>query len=105
MAKGREESLKGRDKLCNSGHFAAGAGKDYPTLFRVPDQRAVENPGWRQGLAGLVQGLPWAGKSVPFRDPFRDKKGSSQILARSCHNLPSSQAIGLHSHDFEELVG
>ncbi len=72
------ESLKGRDKLCNCGHFATGAGKDYLTLFRVPDQRAGENPGWRQRLAGLVQGLPWAGECVPFRD----KKGSSQSLAR-----------------------
>ncbi len=97
----RGKSLKGRDKLCNSGHFAVGVGKDYLTLFRVPDQRAGEYPGWRQGLAGLVQGLPWAGECVPFRD----KNGSFQNLARTCHNLPSSQAIGLHSHDFEELVG
>ena len=34
---------------------------------------AGENPGWRQGLAGLVQGFPWAGECVPFRD----KMGSS----------------------------
>ncbi|MEE8584720.1 MAG: hypothetical protein V3T83_07705, partial [Acidobacteriota bacterium] len=51
----------------------------YSTLSGFQIRGAVENPGWRQGLAGLVQGLPWAGECVPFRD----KKGSFQNLART----------------------
>ncbi len=62
-----EETLKGRDKDCNSRHFEVGAGAGLFHPFRVFEKRrAVDDPGWRQGLVGLVHGLPWAGESVPF---------------------------------------
>ncbi len=44
VAKGRGESLKGRDKLCNSGHFETGAGAGLFHPFRVPDLPIVIHP-------------------------------------------------------------
>ncbi|MEE8584482.1 MAG: hypothetical protein V3T83_06470, partial [Acidobacteriota bacterium] len=58
MVKRSGESLKGRDKLCNSGHFATGVGKDYLTLAGFQIRGLAKTQGDARDSLGSSKAYP-----------------------------------------------
>ena len=91
------KSLKGRDKVCKSGHFGLGVGAGLispASGFQSLGSPRTQGGAWPRGPR---PGLPGAGDYVPFRD----KRGHLKLLAQNCTNCQAIELIMLHINDFQ----